>query len=153
MDVDGILTDGTVTIRSDSTESKTFSVLDGMGMVRCRKAGVVLAWITGRPSGATEARALELNIPHLLQGRIDKFTAVQELAAHLGFKAGEVCYMGDDDIDAPAMTWAGVGATVPDAMPGALAAADYVTTRPAGRGAVREVCELILAARLAKHAE
>ena len=147
-DVDGILTDGTVAVHSDGTESKTFSILDGMGLVRCRKAGIALAWITGRPSGATEARALELNIPHLLQGRVDKLAALQELATHLGFTAREVCYMGDDDIDAPALAWAGIGATAPDSMPAALAAADLITTRAAGRGAVREVCEHILNARV-----
>ena len=147
MDVDGILTDGTVAIHSDGTEAKIFSILDGMGLVRCRKAGIILAWITGRPSGATEARALELNIPHLLQGRVDKLVALQELAARLGLAAGEICYMGDDDIDAPALAWAGIGATAPDAMPAALAAAHCITTRPAGRGAVREVCDHILNSR------
>jgi 3-deoxy-D-manno-octulosonate 8-phosphate phosphatase (KDO 8-P phosphatase) len=144
MDVDGILTDGTVTIRSDGTEAKAFSILDGMGLVRCRDAGIVLAWISGRASAATEIRAAELKIPHVIQGRADKLAALRELAGRLGFAAVKVCYMGDDDIDVPALQWAGIGATVPSAMPAALAAAGYVTSRPAGRGAVREVCERIL---------
>lgn len=147
MDVDGILTDGTVQISSDGTESKSFSILDGMGLKRLEKAGIAVAWISGRPSGSTTARAAELKIPHLIQGRTDKLVALQELAARLGFTAAECLYMGDDDIDAPAIAWAGIGASVPDAMPAALAAADYVTRRPAGRGAVREICELILNAR------
>ena len=113
MDVDGILTDGTVTIRSDGTEAKAFSILDGMGLVRCRNAGIVLAWISGRASAATEIRAAELKIPHVIQGRTDKLAALQELAGRLGFAAAQVCYMGDDDIDVPALQWAGVGATVP----------------------------------------
>jgi len=147
MDVDGILTDGTVTIRSDGTEEKTFSILDGMGLVRCREAGIILAWISGRPSRATTLRAGELKIPHVVQGRSDKLAALRELATRLGLGSGAVCYMGDDDIDAPALAWAGVGATVPDAMPAAIAAAGYRTRRRAGRGAVREVCERLLAAR------
>ena len=146
MDVDGILTDGTVTIHADGTEAKTFSVLDGMGLVRCRNAGIVLAWISGRPSAATEVRAGELKIPHVIQGRTDKLVVLQKLAGRLGLAAAEVCYMGDDDIDAPALQWAGVGATVSTAMPAAVAAAGYVALRPAGRGAVREVCDHILTA-------
>ncbi len=146
MDVDGILTEGTVTLHSDGTEAKTFSILDGMGLVHCRDAGIILAWISGRASPATDIRARELKIPHVIQGRTDKLTALQGLAGRLGIPAAEVCYMGDDDIDVPALTWAGVGATVSTAMPAAIAAADYVALRPAGRGAVREVCDHILAA-------
>ena len=148
MDVDGILTDGTVRISSDGTEAKGFSVLDGMGLKRLEKAGILTAWISGRQSGATNVRAAELKIPHLIQGRTDKLTALQELAGKLGISAEHCAYMGDDDIDAPAITWAAIGATVPAAMPAALAAADYVTVRAAGNGAVREVCEHILAARV-----
>lgn len=148
MDVDGILTDGTIHVSSDGTETKQFSILDGMGLVRLRKAGVAVAWISGRPSGATTHRAEELKIPHLVQGRTDKLDALQELAAELEFSHDQIVYMGDDDIDAPAIQWAGVGVTVPDAMPSAINVADYLTTRAAGRGAVREVCEHILAARV-----
>lgn len=144
MDVDGILTDGTVTIHADGTESKTFSILDGLGLVRCRDAGIVLAWISGRTSPVSIVRATQLKITHLIQGCTDKLAVLQELAGRLGLGAEAVCYMGDDDIDAPALAWAGIGATVPGAMPAALAAADYVTARPAGCGAVREVCEHIL---------
>jgi 3-deoxy-D-manno-octulosonate 8-phosphate phosphatase (KDO 8-P phosphatase) len=147
MDVDGILTDGTVVIHSDGVESKTFSILDGLGLVRCREAGLALAWISGRSSGASTARAAELKIPHLIQGRIDKLAALQELADDLSLTPAQICYMGDDDIDAPALRWAGIGITVPTAMPAALAAARHTTRWPAGRGAVREICELLLAAR------
>ena len=147
MDVDGVLTDGTVRIHSNGNESKNFSILDGMGLVRLRKAGIALAWISGRPSQATLVRANELQIAHVIQGRTDKLEALQELAEQLGFAAAEVCYMGDDDIDAPAIAWAGVGVAPQQAMPSALAVADYVPPREAGHGAVREVCEQILAAR------
>jgi 3-deoxy-D-manno-octulosonate 8-phosphate phosphatase (KDO 8-P phosphatase) len=146
MDVDGILTDGTVEIHSDGTESKRFSILDGMGLVQLRKAGVATAWISGRASGATTVRATELQIPHLIQGRTDKITALQELASSLGLSAAQITYMGDDHIDTAAIRWSGIGVSVPDAMAEPFAAADYITRRPAGRGAVREVCDQILAA-------
>lgn len=148
MDVDGVLTDGTVHIASDGTEAKSFSILDGLGLRKLEKAGIITAWISGRASGATTVRATELKIPHIIQGRIDKITALQELATLLGFTAAECAYMGDDDIDAPAMTWAGIGIAPHEAMPTALAAADYVTRRHAGHGAVREICEHLLAARV-----
>jgi 3-deoxy-D-manno-octulosonate 8-phosphate phosphatase (KDO 8-P phosphatase) len=146
MDVDGILTDGTVEIHSDGTESKRFSILDGMGLVQLRKHGVITAWISGRASGATTVRATELQIPHLVQGRTDKITALKELAATLNLGAEQIVYMGDDNIDTAAIQWAGIGVSVPDAMPEPFTAADYITRRPAGRGAVREVCDHILAA-------
>jgi len=148
MDVDGVLTDGTVQISSDGTESKNFSILDGLGLVRLHRAGVAVAWISGRASGATTARATELKIPHLIQGRTDKLVALQELAARLALAPAQCAYMGDDDIDAPAIAWAGIGVAPADAMPTALAAADYIPVRPAGRGAVREICEHILASRV-----
>jgi 3-deoxy-D-manno-octulosonate 8-phosphate phosphatase (KDO 8-P phosphatase) len=150
LDVDGVLTDGTVQISSDGTETKSFSILDGMGLVRLHKAGIVVAWISGRPSGATRARAAELKIPYLIEGRTDKLAALQELATTLGYSAAECAYMGDDDIDAPAIAWAGVGVAPAGAMPAALAAADFGPTRRPGLGAVREVCELLLAARTTK---
>jgi 3-deoxy-D-manno-octulosonate 8-phosphate phosphatase (KDO 8-P phosphatase) len=148
MDVDGVLTDGTVQISSDGTEAKGFSILDGMGLRLLDQAGIVTAWISGRASGATTRRANELKIPHLVQGRIDKITALQEIAGQLGFTKDHCVYMGDDGMDVPAITWAGIGVAPPDAMPDALAAADYITVRAAGRGAVREICEHLLAARV-----
>jgi 3-deoxy-D-manno-octulosonate 8-phosphate phosphatase (KDO 8-P phosphatase) len=148
MDVDGVLTDGTVQISSDGTEAKAFSILDGLGLVRLRKAGVAIAWISGRASGATTARATELKIPHVVQGRTDKLTVLQELAAELKLSPQECAYMGDDDIDAPAIAWAGAGISVPGGVTAALLAARYVTRRAAGHGAVREICDLLLASRV-----
>lgn len=146
-DVDGVLTDGTIRVSSDGSESKVFSVLDGLGMVRLLRDDFVVAWISGRASGATTVRAKELKIPHLVQGRVDKETALQELATALGFSADECAYVGDDDIDANAMKWAGIGITVPDAMPAAVEAADCQTLRPPGQGAIREICDKILSHR------
>ena len=147
MDVDGVLTDGTVLVSSDGTEAKAFSILDGHGLRKLAQAGIVTAWISGRASGATTARARELEIPHLSQGPVEKLAVLQNLARRLGLTAAACAYMGDDDIDAPALAWAGIAIAPPGAMPAALAHADYITTREAGRGAVREICELLLAAR------
>lgn len=147
MDVDGVLTDGTIHVSSDGVETKQFSVLDGMGIVRLLRHGIAVAWISGRASGATTVRAHELKIPHLIQGRPDKLDALQELAANLDLGHHQIAYMGDDDIDAAAIQWASVGIAPPDAMPAAIAVADYLTARPAGRGAVREICEHILTAQ------
>ena len=147
MDVDGVLTDGTVAIASDGSETKNFSILDGMGLVRLHQAGVAVAWISGRASAASTNRATELRIPHLIQGRTDKLLALQELAAQLDLEPGAICYVGDDDIDAPAIAWAGIGVAPSGSMPAALKAAGYVPGRAAGYGAVREVCEHILASR------
>lgn len=142
-DVDGVLTDGTILVSSDGHESKVFSVLDGLGMVRLLRDDFVVAWISGRASGATTVRAKELKIPHLVQGRVDKETALKELADALGFTAEECAYVGDDDIDAGALRWAGIGITVPHAMPTAVSAADCSTRRLPGQGAIREVCDMI----------
>ena len=146
MDVDGVLTDGTVTILSTGGEAKRFSILDGMGLVRLQRAGIAIAWISGRASEATTLRARELKIPHLIQGRTDKLQALKDLAASLGLEPRQCAYMGDDDIDAPAIAWAGLGVAPKGAIDAALHAARFVPSRPAGLGAVREVCDRILAA-------
>ncbi len=145
-DVDGVLTDGTIHVAGNGIESKIFSVLDGLGMVKLMRAGIAVAWISGRASDATTVRAAELKITHVIQGRSDKHVALPALAAQLGLSAEQCCYVGDDDIDTGAITWAGIGCAPGDSMPSALHAADYVTARPGGRGAVREICEHILAA-------
>jgi 3-deoxy-D-manno-octulosonate 8-phosphate phosphatase (KDO 8-P phosphatase) len=150
MDVDGVLTDGTVLITSRGTEAKSFSILDGLGLKRLERAGIATAWISGRKSDATTRRAKELGIPHVIQGHTDKLAILSALATKLGCSAAECAYMGDDDIDAPAIQWAGVGVAPAGSMAAALAVADYVPKRPAGHGAVREVCEHLLAARVTK---
>jgi 3-deoxy-D-manno-octulosonate 8-phosphate phosphatase (KDO 8-P phosphatase) len=144
MDVDGVLTDGSIYVGSDGTETKRFSVLDGMGLARLRQAGVAISWISGRFSGATTRRAEELHVSHLIQGRTDKLVALQELAARLGLAPAQICYMGDDDIDAAAIAWAAIGVAPSTAMPAARLAASFVPERPAGAGAVRNVCDMIL---------
>lgn len=147
MDVDGILTDGSVYISSDGSEMKRFSVLDGLGLAMCREAGIGLAWISGRASGATSVRAEELRITRVVQGRKDKITALQELSDELGIGMESIAYMGDDIIDVAAIEAAAIGIAPPDGQASAIQAADYVTQRNAGNGAVREICDLLLAAK------
>jgi len=147
MDVDGILTDAAVYISSDGSESKRFSIVDGMGLALLRESGISLAWISGRPSAATTLRAKELKIPHLVQGQSDKLAGLNALLEELKLEASQAVYMGDDVIDAEAIARAGIGVAVPDAQAEAIAAADYVTEKPGGHGAVREVCNLIYKAK------
>lgn len=147
MDVDGILTDGCIYLSSDGTEAKRFSIVDGLGLVRLREARVKLAWISGRGSEATSRRAEELKIEYVVQGEKDKAKALNGLLEQLGMEAKRCVYMGDDCIDAEAIRQAGIGVTVPEAQMEAIQAADFITNRPGGNGAVREVCNHILAAR------
>ncbi len=147
MDVDGVLTDGSLYVSSDGAESKRFSIIDGLGLVMLREAGVAVAWISGRGSEATSRRAEELKIEYVVQGRKDKAEALAALLDEIGLKPEHAVYMGDDIIDTGAIELAGIGVAVPEAQPEPLAAADYITTRSGGSGAVREVCNHILAAR------
>ena len=147
MDVDGVLTDGSIYISSDGSEMKRFSIVDGLGLMMCRDAGFDLAWISGRASGATSVRAKELGIARVVQGRKDKITALQELADELGVGMESIAYMGDDIIDVAAIEAAGIGIAPPDGQTSAIQSANYVTQRNAGNGAVREVCDHLLAAR------
>ena len=147
LDVDGVLTDGTVFVGPDGYELKQFCVLDGLGLVCVRKVGVILAVISGRLSPATTSRMKELSCDHIIQGRKDKREALQELAEELQIEAKAICYMGDDVIDVPAIQYAGIGVSVPNGVELALDAADFVTDKPGGLGAVREVCDRILESR------
>ena len=147
MDVDGVLTDGCIYVSSDGSEAKRFSIIDGLGLVKLREAGVKIAWISSRGSDATTKRANELKIEYVVQGRKDKGTALASLLEELNLKAEQAVYMGDDTIDTEAIELAGIGVAVPEAQPEPLAAADYITAKTGGNGAVREVCNHILAAR------
>ncbi|MBH54350.1 MAG: HAD family hydrolase [Opitutaceae bacterium] len=147
LDVDGVLTDGTIFMGADRMELKRFSVLDGLGLVCLKKLGIELAIISGRLSPATKSRAEELQFDHVVQSRKDKGSVLKELSADLGFSADQVCYVGDDVIDIPAIEFAGMGIAVPNAMPATKKAADWITGNPGGKGAVREVCDRILESR------
>lgn len=147
LDVDGVLTDGTVFVGPDGYELKQFCVLDGLGLICVRKVGVSLAVISGRLSPATTSRMNELSFDHIIQGRKDKRSALEDLAEQLGVDSQAICYMGDDVIDVPAIEYAGIGVSPPNGVPMALESADYVTKITGGLGAVREVCDRILESR------
>jgi len=147
LDVDGTLTDGTVTYTDDGRELKSFHIHDGIGMVLCGFVGVRIAWITGRKSVMVERRAQELGVMHLYQKIRDKATALAEIALREGVSPEEMAFMGDDLIDLPAFRNVGVAIAPGDAVPEVRAAAHLVTVRDGGRGAAREAIEAILRAR------
>jgi len=144
LDVDGVLTDGTFVLDGVSGESKAFHAADGFGLRLLLECGVGVAFLSGRVSPAVERRARELGITRLLQGRNDKRAALEELLGELGIDAAHAAYMGDDLVDLPAMSLAGFSAAPADARPDVRARADWVSTAPGGRGAVRELCEHLL---------
>lgn len=146
-DVDGVLTDGRIVVSSDGTESKFFHVLDGYGIKLLLRAGVDVAWISGRPSSVTTRRAEELGVRTVYQGNEDKAAVLGRLLAERGLPREAVCYIGDDVNDLSALALAGIACTVPAAAPAVRRACAYVTRRAGGHGAVRELCDLILAAR------
>lgn len=146
-DVDGVMTDGRLYYGPDGEAFKVFHTLDGHGLKMLAAAGVTLAIITGRNSTMVARRATDLGIAHVIQGREDKGVALQSLAAELGLDAAVVGYAGDDLPDLPALEWAALAFSVPNAHPRARACADIVTERRGGDGAVREICDFILGAR------
>ena len=146
-DVDGVLTDGTVYAGGQGDALQAFHIHDGKGLRMLREAGVEVGWVTARGGNALMRRAEELSIRHILRGRADKGEALREICTRLEVPAEACAFVGDDLIDLPAVRQAGLGAAVADAHPHVRACADWVTARPGGRGAVREVCELILLGR------
>lgn len=144
MDVDGVLTDGTLIIHSDGSETKCFDTLDGHGIVLWRRAGLKTALISGRASEPTLRRAEQLQIDHVFQGCHDKLPVLEKLLEQLGLPPEKAAYIGDDLTDLPLIRYVGFGVAVANAVAEVKRYADYVTTRPGGRGAVREVIEHIL---------
>ena len=144
LDVDGILTDCRTFLDSDGEWKRFFSIRDGYGLMRLKQAGYQVAIITGSQAKDIEARAKMLKIDHVFSGHLDKKPQFEKLQAATGFKSHQIAYMGDDHFDIPVLESCGFSATVSDAMEEVLEISDYVAARPAGNGAVREVCELIL---------
>ena len=147
LDVDGVLTDGTITYTHEGTEIKSFHTRDGFGIRLLQEAGVEVGIITARTSEAVKRRAADLKLAHVYQGCRNKIEAYEELLAKLKLSAGEVAYMGDDWLDLPLLTRVGFSASVIDAVHEVRQVVDYVTTLPGGRGAVREVCDMIITAQ------
>ncbi len=147
-DVDGVLTDGTVFIGA-AGEFKPFNIRDGLGLVLLRRAGLKTGWVSARPSAATRRRARELKIDFLVEqnDRTGKVAAVESLLARTRLDWNEVCFVGDDIVDLGPLRRAGLAVAVANAVPEAKAAAHLVTRAAGGRGAVREIVELILKAQ------
>lgn len=147
LDVDGVMTDGSLMIGDDGQEYKVFHAHDGLGMKLLNKTDVKMAIITGRTSNVVKIRAETNHIEHCYQGVEDKGMAFDDLINKLGISPEEAAFMGDDIVDIPAMRKCGLAITVPTAQSPVTDYAHYVTTSQAGRGAVREVCELIMKAQ------
>lgn len=147
LDVDGVLTDGRLYFAEDGQELKTFDTQDGHGIKMLMQAGVQVAIITGRNTQLVARRAKNLGVKHLMQGREDKLVALRELTTELGVALEHIAYVGDDWPDLPALRAAGLGVAVANAHQELRTHADYTTRLEGGRGAVREVCDLILKAQ------
>lgn len=146
-DVDGVLTDGSLYIGDDGQEYKAFNSRDGHGMKMLQFSGVALAIITGRTSEVVRHRVADLGIEHVYQGRLDKLGAFQALLQDLGMEAAETAFVGDDVVDLPVMVRAGLAVAVQDAHPLVKEHAHWQTPSVGGRGAARDVCELIMRAQ------
>jgi 3-deoxy-D-manno-octulosonate 8-phosphate phosphatase (KDO 8-P phosphatase) len=152
MDVDGVLTDGTITWAvlpggGEAFETKSFHVQDGLAFSVAQGSELRVAWITGRRSAVVERRAQELGVGAVYQGARDKAAVLAAIVAREGLATEEVAFLGDDLNDLPAFQIAGLRIAVGDAAPELVALADWVAQRPGGRGAVREVVEGILRAQ------
>ncbi len=147
LDVDGILTDGSLLLSTEGESLKTFNTLDGLGIKLLRQSGVEVALITGRGSPIVSARADALGITHVYQHCEEKWRATGELQSLLDIDPAATAHMGDDLPDLGAMALGGFAITVPGAHPLLLERADYCTVRAGGQGAVREACDLILFAK------
>jgi 3-deoxy-D-manno-octulosonate 8-phosphate phosphatase (KDO 8-P phosphatase) len=143
-DVDGVLTDGRVIYMDDGSEIKEFDVQDGHGIKLLQHAGIEVALISGRACRAVEHRALGLGIDRVYQGAKVKTEPYEQLLAETGLKEHETGFMGDDLIDIPVMRRAGFAVAVPNGAPHIFPYAHYITRASGGRGAAREVCEMIL---------
>jgi 3-deoxy-D-manno-octulosonate 8-phosphate phosphatase (KDO 8-P phosphatase) len=147
LDVDGVLTDGSLWYGPAGEVMKRFHVRDGHGLVMLREAGVPSAILTARTSGIVESRAAELRIAHVLQGRKDKGRGFDELLALAGVAAEHVAYVGDDVNDLPVLQRAGFSACPADAAEEVRTRVHHVCKARGGEGAVRELCDLLLRAR------
>ncbi|MFP4154278.1 MAG: KdsC family phosphatase [Halothiobacillaceae bacterium] len=147
LDVDGVMTDGKLYFDADGRELKAFHSRDGHGIKLAQSAGIEVAIISGRESGAVMARAANLGIEHCILGSLTKGEAIESLSKRLGEPLERFAAMGDDIIDLPMLTRAGVAATVQDAPECVKAHADWISDRRGGDGAVRTFIEALLQAQ------
>lgn len=144
LDVDGILTDCRLWMDSNGQWKRIYSVRDGVGIKALIESGYKVAIITGAKAEDVRDRAKMLGIHYLFEGALDKVPSFQELQRQSGLSPSEMAYMGDDYFDLPILKNVQFSATVPDAMEEVLESVQYITKRPAGNGAVREVSDFIL---------
>ena len=147
LDVDGVLTDGTVLMHGDGTESKEFHIRDGAGIVWAMRAGVTVGLLSARESATTIQRATQLGIPIVAQGVASKAEEYNRIVAEQGLSDDEVAFMGDDVLDVAVLSRVGLAAVPADAVEEARAHAHWTSAFPGGRGAVREFLEVILKAQ------
>ena len=147
MDCDGVLTEGQVWILENGDDQKTFNVRDGLGLALLHRAGLKSGVISGRTSSALDRRARDTKMEFVRQGSPDKLNAFEEVLALAGRKDTEVAYVGDDLVDIPLMKRVEFAVAVADAVPEAKSHAHYVTNARGGKGAIREVVEIILKAQ------
>lgn len=145
MDVDGTLTDGGFYMDGEGRELKRFDVRDGYGIVLLKRAGIEVAFVSGRFSKATGQRAADLGVTRVVNGTGDKLRDLRAMADELGLSRGEIAFVGDDEPDRACVEWCGLGIAVADARGGLGEAADWVTPSPGGRGAVRDAAEYVIA--------
>lgn len=146
-DVDGVFTDGRFLLSDDGTESKAFNTQDGFGIRQLIRAGIEVAVISGRTSAAVERRMAELGVQHVILGCSEKAAAFDRLVDALGITAAECVFVGDDIPDLPLLSKVGCPIAVANAVSAVREFCDLTTSLPGGHGAVREVCELVLAAQ------
>lgn len=144
LDVDGVLTDGGIIVHSDGTESKRFHVMDGHRVTMWQRAGGIAAILSGRETAATQIRAEQIGITHVMQGCKQKLPAFEELLQKTGISPEQTACIGDDVMDIPLIRRAGFGAAVANASPELKAYADYVSDKRGGEGAVAEIIEYLL---------
>jgi 3-deoxy-D-manno-octulosonate 8-phosphate phosphatase (KDO 8-P phosphatase) len=147
LDIDGVLTDGRLYFGARGEALKVFHVRDGHGIKLLMGAGVHVAAVSGRRSAAAALRMRELRVPSLVQGASDKVAALTRIAERLGVALVNCACIVDDTSDLPLMSAVGLAAAVADAHPLVLTAAHWVSRRPGGQGAVRELCDALLRAR------
>ncbi|PID72724.1 MAG: 3-deoxy-D-manno-octulosonate 8-phosphate phosphatase [Desulfobulbus propionicus] len=147
LDVDGVLTSGSLIYTSSGEETKCFNTQDGLGIKLLQESGVAVGVITARTSTIVARRAEELGLTYVYQGKFDKLKSYEEILKEAELRPMHTAYMGDDWIDLPLLNRVGFGAAPANAREEIALRADYVTQRKGGRGAVREVCDLILEAQ------
>ncbi|MBN2455109.1 MAG: HAD hydrolase family protein [Sedimentisphaerales bacterium] len=144
LDVDGVLTDGTIIVNADGTESKSFSALDGHGIRLWKRSGLKVAFLSGRKSEPTVHRARQLEVDYVLEDCHDKLKTLKNLLEKLSLAPEEIAYIGDDWPDLPVIKYVGFGVATANAAEEVKQHADYITTSKGGNGAIRETVEYIL---------